>query len=162
MPVGKRTYLHNKLENSDVSETNMNLSVLRTFFAVVETGALSRAADRLHVSQSTVTARLNTLEQSLGQALFHRRKSGAELTSAGFKFQRYAELMVQLWKQARHETSLPAAVASVCNLGCHFDLWRGLVQHVASRIREAPEKTAFSVWPGPRHDIDRWLERLAS
>lgn len=135
----------------------MNIPALRTFLAVVETGALSRAADRLNVSQSTVTARLNTLEETLGHQLFHRRKSGAELTSAGFKFQRYAELMVQLWKQAQHETGLPAAAGAICNLGCHFDLWRGLVEQVAAGLKGGAQRIAFSVWPGEQAEIERWL-----
>ena len=46
-------------------------------------------------------------EAEIGQKLLHRHKSGAELTSAGFKFMRYAEVMTQLWRQARAEKKLP-------------------------------------------------------
>ena len=74
----------------------MNFDEIQTFLAIIETGSLVAASRRLHVTQSTVTARMNTLEAELGQKLLHRIKSGAELTSAGFKFQRYAEVMTQL------------------------------------------------------------------
>ena len=67
----------------------MNLSEIQTFNAVVSTGNLNKAAEVLHVTQSTVYARLNNLEQELGQVLFHRKKSGAELTPAGFRFEKY-------------------------------------------------------------------------
>ncbi|MDH3604499.1 MAG: LysR family transcriptional regulator, partial [Candidatus Tectomicrobia bacterium] len=86
----------------------MNITALKTFLAIVETGNLVRAAEHLNVTQSTVTARVSNLEHDLGQRLFHRRKSGAELTTSGFKFQRYAQQMTDLWRQARQETSLPA------------------------------------------------------
>ena len=72
----------------------MNLNELRTFLEVIETGSLVAASQRLNVTQSTVTARISALEEEVGQKLLHRYKSGAELTSAGFKFRRYAEVMV--------------------------------------------------------------------
>ena len=55
----------------------MNLTSLQTFLAILETGSLVRAADKLNVTQSTVTARLKTLEEELGQVLINRQKSGA-------------------------------------------------------------------------------------
>jgi DNA-binding transcriptional LysR family regulator len=48
----------------------MNLSIIETFLAIAESGQLNRAATRLHVTQSTVTTRLNGLESELGQVLF--------------------------------------------------------------------------------------------
>ena len=50
----------------------MNLSTIETFLAIAECGQLNRAAKRLHVTQSTVTTRLNSLESELGQTLFQR------------------------------------------------------------------------------------------
>ncbi len=45
----------------------MNISVISTFLAIAERGQLNRAAEQLHVTQSTVTTRLNNLEAELGQ-----------------------------------------------------------------------------------------------
>lgn len=135
----------------------MNIAVLRTFLAIVETRNLSRAAEMLNVTQSTVTARLNGLEDDLGQVLFHRRKSGAELTAAGFRFERYAQLMVDLWRQARQEASLPSHVDMVCNFGCHFDLWPELGQKLFDTVRRIHPNAALAVWPGEQADLDRWL-----
>ena len=135
----------------------MNTSALQTFLAIVETGNLVRAAERLNVTQSTVTARLNSLEDDLGQRLFHRRKSGAELTSSGFKFQRYAQLMTDLWRQARQETSLPTRIEAVCNIGCHVDLWPRLGSTIFDEVRQHYPNTALSAWPGEQTDLDQWL-----
>jgi len=109
---------------------------IETFLAIVDAGSLIGAADQLSVSQSTVTARLQNLESHLGQTLLRRQKSGVELTAAGFKFQRYAEVMSNLWRQAQQETSLPEGVESVCNIGCHLDLWSGLGEECFGRIRQ--------------------------
>ncbi|MDG1801269.1 MAG: LysR family transcriptional regulator, partial [Paracoccaceae bacterium] len=58
----------------------MNITALQTFLAIVETGSLARASEQMNVTQSTVTARLQSLEQELGQQLIVRQKSGARMT----------------------------------------------------------------------------------
>ena len=135
----------------------MNLDELRTFLEVIDSGSLVAASRRLHVTQSTVTARINALEDEIGQKLVHRHKSGAELTSAGFKFKRYAEVMVQLWRQARHEVSLPKGFDGVCNLGLHFDLWRDVGQRFIDHVHEHSPTVAIAAWPGEQRQLDRWL-----
>ena len=104
----------------------MQLNELRTFLAIIETGSLIKASEQLNVTQSTVTARLKSLEGEIGQTLINRQKSGVSLTAAGVRFQRYASTITNLWRQARQETSLPDALSTVCNIGCHPDLWPAL------------------------------------
>lgn len=135
----------------------MNLTALQTFLAIVETGSLVRASERLNVTQSTVTARLKGLEEDLGQTLLHRQKSGVQLTSSGFKFKRYAEAMTDLWRQARQETSLPQGIEAVCNMGCHIDLWPGMGRRLFADIHRDHPTTALSAWPGEQADLDQWL-----
>lgn len=135
----------------------MNLEELKTFLAVVEAGSLIAASRRLNVTQSTVTARINALEDEIGQKLLHRNKSGAELTSPGFKFKRYAELMVQLWRQARYEVSLPKGFVGVCNLGLDFDLWEDAGRSFLGHVRAEAPGVALAIWPGEQRQLDRWL-----
>lgn len=135
----------------------MQFAVIETFLAIVDSGSLIGAADRMAVSQSTVTTRLQGLEAQLGQTLLRRRKSGIELTAAGFKFHRYAEVMANLWRQAQQETSLPEGVESVCNIGCQLDLWPGLGEDIFGRIRQEQPKVALAAWPGEQAELDRWL-----
>lgn len=59
------------------------LHLLDTFCAVADTGSLSKAAERLHVTQPAVTRQIKTLEQELGAVLLHRSSHGVELTPAG-------------------------------------------------------------------------------
>ncbi|MCP4982499.1 MAG: LysR family transcriptional regulator [Gammaproteobacteria bacterium] len=135
----------------------MNLSIIYTFLAIAECGQLNRAAERLHATQSTISTRLNSLEAELGQILFHRRKSGTELTSAGFRFQRYAQLMVDTWRQARQETALPAEIDTTFNLGCHADLWEGLGVCMFEYLHDNYPEVAISAWSGEQVELERWL-----
>jgi DNA-binding transcriptional LysR family regulator len=61
----------------------MELRQLRMFVAVAEEGGFSRAADRLHLVQSAVSAGIRSLERELGTALFHRDTRHVELSDAG-------------------------------------------------------------------------------
>ena len=108
-----------------VSGRSMNLSALKTFLTVVALGNLNKAAERLNVTQSTVTARLDTLEEALGQRLLVRSRRGAALTKAGFAFQRHAELAVQSWEQALKAVGLPKGFSGIFSFACQGDLWDG-------------------------------------
>jgi DNA-binding transcriptional LysR family regulator len=61
----------------------MELYQLRGFAAVAEQGHLTRAADKLHVSQPALSAQIKALEDELGVELFERRSDGMGLTPAG-------------------------------------------------------------------------------
>ena len=61
----------------------MELYQLRSFATVAELGHLTRAAERLHVSQPALSAQIRALEEGLGVTLFERGSSGMSLTAAG-------------------------------------------------------------------------------
>ena len=135
----------------------MHLNELRTFLTIIETGSLVRASEQLNITQSTVTARLKSLEDELGQMLINRQKSGATLTAAGVRLQRYANTISDLWMQARQETALPDALSSVCNLACHPDLWPALGSEIFNFIRTHHPHVALSIWHGGQNELSGWL-----
>jgi len=135
----------------------MNLSAIDTFLAIVETGSLVAASHKMNVTQSTITARLKALEDSLGQKLFIRYKAGAELTAPGLRFKRYADVMTGLWHQARQETALPQDVSGLCNFGCHADLWDGMGRQFFDTIKQVQPELALSAWPGRHEEMQQWL-----
>lgn len=69
----------------------MNLQQLRTFVATARSGYLSKAAERLCLSQPAASAQIKSIEQELDLALFTRHHSGLELTEAGRKLLPRAE-----------------------------------------------------------------------
>lgn len=61
----------------------MNLDLLRSFFLIAETGSLNKAAERLRVSQSTLTRQMHALEHEVGGRLLERGSTGVTLTATG-------------------------------------------------------------------------------
>lgn len=105
----------------------MDIDRARTFLEIVHTGSFLKAADRLHVTQTTVSARVRTLEEELGRKLFHRNRNGATLTPAGREFERFAQSFVQIWERARQQLTIPPGRTSVVALGGELSLWNPLL-----------------------------------
>jgi DNA-binding transcriptional LysR family regulator len=105
----------------------MDIDRARTFLEIVHTGSFLKAADRLHVTQTTVSARIRTLEEELGRQLFVRNRNGASLTAAGREFERFAQSFVQIWERARQQLTIPPGRSSVVALGGELSLWNPLL-----------------------------------
>jgi LysR family transcriptional regulator, flagellar master operon regulator len=101
----------------------MDIELARTFLAIVSAGSFVRAAERLNVSQTAVSARIRSLEEQLRRPLFVRNKAGASLTPAGESFLRHAPALVQLWERARHEVAVPPGRRAVLAIGAELSLW---------------------------------------
>lgn len=115
----------------------LDSDLMRGFLAVVETGSVTRAADRLGRTQSAVSMQIRKLEDSLGQALFVRGARGVSMTPRGQQLLPYAQRVAGLLDEAATalrvkpltgpvrvgipdeylETVLPAALAAFAR--CH-------------------------------------------
>lgn len=78
-----------------------DFQLLRSFVAVVESGGFTRAAQALHLTQSTVSQQVRRLEESVGQRLLERETSGVRPTQAGERLLGYARRLLQLGDEAR-------------------------------------------------------------
>ena len=76
----------------------MQTELIDTFLDLVETRSFHRTAERLNVTQSTISARVLALEQSVGARLFTRSRAGTNLTTEGLKFEAHARGMRHLEK----------------------------------------------------------------
>ncbi len=123
----------------------MNMEHIRTFLEIADTGNFNRAAENLNVTQSTVSARVKTLEDSLGQPLFARGHAGAELTAAGQQFRRYALNMQRLWQQARQQVALPEGFRATLGLGTQMSLAERLIPQWISWMRAQEATVALRV-----------------
>ncbi len=122
----------------------MDISLARTFLAIVETGSFVEASERVHVTQSTVSSRIKTLEEQLGQTLFERSKAGATLTAAGLQFQKHALALVRVWEHARLEVGLAEEHRDHLAVGGQFSLWDGFLLSWVSWMRSAHSDIAVS------------------
>ncbi|MCC6627341.1 MAG: LysR family transcriptional regulator [Chloroflexi bacterium] len=82
---------------------DVSLHQLRLFAEVAREGSFSRAAERLCISQPGVSAQIKSLERSIGQPLFERRRRVVTLTQAGCVLLRYAEGVLALLDEAQME-----------------------------------------------------------
>jgi DNA-binding transcriptional LysR family regulator len=100
----------------------MELYQLRSFAAVAELGHLTRAAERLHVSQPAVSAQIRALEDELGVPLFERGATGMTLTPAGAKLLPLASRVIGAASDLRsHASSLKGEVAGHLRVGTLAD-----------------------------------------
>ena len=74
----------------------MELRQVRYVLAVAEERSFSRAANRLHLAQPSLSQQIAKLEKLLGVALFHRLPQHVELTDAGQRFVQVAQTLVDL------------------------------------------------------------------
>lgn len=121
----------------------MDVELARTFLEIVNAGSFVRAAERLNVTQTTVSARVRSLESRLGRRLFVRNKAGASLTAAGEQFLGYAPTLVQLWQRACHQVAIPDGRRALLTLGGEFSLWNPLLLNWMLGMREAAPDIAL-------------------
>ncbi len=98
----------------------INSVELKYFIEIANTQHVSRAAERLGVTQPTLSHSIKRLEESLGTSLFLRSKKGVTLTPAGKRLYQEAQFLQEQWQQlmASIHDEVDAA-KGVVRLGCH-------------------------------------------
>lgn len=79
----------------------MEFSQLEAFLEAANRGSFRRAADALYLSQPSVSARVQTLENEVGVALFHRTARGVRLTDMGRTFLPFAQRSMETLRRGR-------------------------------------------------------------
>lgn len=135
----------------------MDIDRARTFLEIVHTGSFLKAAERLHVTQTTVSARIRTLEEELGRRLFTRNRNGAVLTAAGREFERFAQSFVQIWERARQQLKSPPGRTGAVALGGELSLWSPLLLDWLVWMKRQQPRIAIRAFIGMP---DQLLEQL--
>jgi LysR family transcriptional regulator, flagellar master operon regulator len=135
----------------------MDIELARTFLAVAATGNFVAAATKLHVTQSTVSARIQTLENQLGARLFARGRNGAEFTAAGKRFLSHAKNLVRTLEQARHDVGLPQGYHDVLTLSARIALWESFLPRWVNWMRKAAPDVSLRLEIGFEADIMQGL-----
>jgi LysR family transcriptional regulator, transcriptional activator of nhaA len=107
--------------------TRLNFHHLHYFWAVAKEGNLTRAALRLHVSQSALSAQIKQLEEQLGQPLFLRMGRSLQLTEAGQVALGYADSifaagheLTALLREGRRQERQVLRIGAVATLSRNF------------------------------------------
>src|SRR5687767_178009 len=125
--------------------SGMRVEYLETFLDLVQTRNFQRTAERLNITQSTVSSRIRTLEEDIGVSLFLRGRSGAELTPEGRKFETYAVNIRLCWNLARQELGHPAGYQSRLRIAAQVSLWERIIKRWVVWLREQFPTTAIHV-----------------
>lgn len=136
----------------------MDIDLARTFLEIIRTGSFMAAAERLHVTQTTVTARVHNLEGQLGCRLFVRNRGGARLTADGEQFVASASQLVRTWDAARRALPLPDGAGRVLTLGAEISLWDPLLLNWLLAVREHHPDVALRVEVGERASLHEKVE----
>jgi len=96
---------------------DLNLRQLETFVAIVRCGSFNKAADLLNSTQSTVSARIQELEQALGVMLFDRATRRPLLTAKGRELIAYAERAIDLMSDIRLNVGDSKEYSGVVRIG---------------------------------------------
>ncbi|MES2492605.1 MAG: LysR family transcriptional regulator [Pseudomonadota bacterium] len=80
-----------------------DLRLLRCFAAIADTGSVTRAAERLHLSQPTLSGQIRELEQAIGFALFHRTSRSVTLTPQGERLLPHVRAVLVQTERVRRE-----------------------------------------------------------
>jgi DNA-binding transcriptional LysR family regulator len=113
---------------------NIDMTALRSFVMVADTGGVTRAASALNLTQSAVSMQLKRLEESLGQALLDRSGRGIALTGAGEQLLGYGRKLLssndELFRQMTHD-----AYQGTLRLGVPHDIVYPAIPRVLKLFR---------------------------
>ncbi len=135
----------------------MDIELARTFLEITNAGSFIRAAERLNVTQSTVSMRVKEMESLLGRPLFTRSKAGTSLTAAGQHFHRHAAALVRIWQQARQEVALPEDYQALLTIGAQFSLWDRLLLQWMGWMRSTAPNVALRAEVGQPDGLMRQI-----
>lgn len=123
----------------------MDYILAKTFLSVCQLGTFGAAAEVLHVTQTTVTARIKSLEAVLNCRLFIRNKGGASLTKNGEHFKPYARQIVQTWDAAKRDLPLPDCATDSLAIGIDLTLWNPIAAALLTSLSHSKFDSAISI-----------------
>jgi len=91
----------------------LDLELLRSFVSVVDAGGFTRAGERVHRTQSTVSQQIKRLEDDVGQPLLNRTAKDVTPTEAGERLLSYARRLLALAEEARDVMARPESEGAV-------------------------------------------------
>src|SRR5262245_10569788 len=114
----------------------LDLDLLRSFVSVVDAGGFTRAGERVHRTQSTVSQQIRRLEESIGRPLLHRNGKRATPTEEGERLLSYARRLLALAEEARDVVARPTS-DGVVRLGIPEDFAARRLAEVLSEFASA-------------------------
>ena len=136
----------------------MDIELARTFLEIVRSGSLIAAAERLHLTQTAISARVQNLEGQLNCKLLVRNRAGARLTADGEAFIVYANQLVQTWEAAQRDLPLLQGYHNVLRIGGEVSLCNPLMLNWVRCLRQLMPGHAIRTEIADGASLQRQLE----
>jgi DNA-binding transcriptional LysR family regulator len=136
----------------------LDLDLLRSFVAVVDAGGFTRAGERVHRTQSTVSQQIRRLEEDMGRPLLHRDGKRVRPTEEGERLLSYARRILALAEEAREVVSRPSG-DGVVRLGLAEDFVAYRFTEMLSEFALSNPDLRLSVRCGTSEEMQGALER---
>lgn len=136
----------------------MQIELIQTFLDLMETRSFNRTAERLGITQSTVSGRVAALEQALGTRLFERSRAGTGVTAEGLRFEPHARLLLHGWTEARRAAAPTAQAARMLRIGIQNDLAADRIGDWVQAFQHALPGFGFYIEPDYSTQMCRDLE----
>jgi DNA-binding transcriptional LysR family regulator len=134
----------------------LDIQELEAFWWIAQTGSFNRAAERLYLTQPSVTARIQALEKELGQQLFERKPRGVRLTDAGRVLLPHAERVLQDIRKARQAvTDLESATGGTLTVGSALTTSTYTLPEILARFKSAYPAVEVAVRTGRSQQIQQ-------
>ncbi|WP_039804492.1 LysR family transcriptional regulator [Nocardia araoensis] len=125
----------------------MEFRHLVSFITIAEELHFGRAAQRLHLTQPSLSAQLQKLEKSLGVQLVARNSHEVKLTPAGREFESQARLIVaQMDRAAQAAKATAEGRAGTLNIGYNLPASRHVLPEALTRMTERHPDIVVSLW----------------
>jgi LysR family transcriptional regulator, flagellar master operon regulator len=123
----------------------MQIDLLETFLDLAQTRSFNRTADRMGLTQSSVSGRVTALESAVGSRLFTRSRAGTDLTAEGVKFEPLARALRHAWVEGiRH---VQGATKPTLRIGIQNDLAASSIGTLVAAFRTGLPQSAFYIEP---------------
>ena len=123
----------------------MQIELIETFLDLCETKSFNRTAERLGMTQSTISGRVKSLEAIVGRRLFQRSRSGTALTTEGLRFEPHARSLRHDWVTALNATRDTTAAGHTMRIGLQHDLVGVEIDRLINQFRSTLPQTAFLI-----------------
>jgi len=128
--------------------------LLRAFTAIVDTGSFTLAAERLHMTQSTISQQLGRLEDAVGSVLIERALRPVEPTTAGERLLGYARRLLALQQEAEAALGDPVGTASI-RIGVPEDIIDAAMARTFNDFARQHREIRLDVTAGLSRDLTR-------
>lgn len=118
-----------------------------TFLDLMESRSFNRTAERLGVTQSTISARIRALEEAAGARLFHRSRAGTEPTTEALRLAPHARILRQEWTLARRAVEKRGAIALTLRISIQNDLAHAQLGALVGDLRRLLPQIALYIEP---------------